>query len=1008
MIETARQRQMIHFDRFSLDLGNEELRDRERPLALTPKAFAVLAHLVQHAERKVDKAELLDAVWGERHVSDAVLKVAVREIRTALGDEARTPRFIETLHRRGYRFIGRLTEAGSGSAEATATMVGREQALERLRDLYRHALAGSRQMVFVTGEPGIGKTTLVEAFLRELAGDQPCWIAVGRSLEHFGASEAYLPVLEALTRLCREPWREKLVALLYRHAPTWLAQLPSLIDSQARQQIQHEILGATQQRMLREMADAIEALTADKPLVLVLEDLHWSDYATLDLISLLARRPEAARFLLIGTFRPADAQLNQHPLRHLKGELETRRAGLELGLDELGPAAVETYLRLRLSGRPPAGLAQLIHEHTNGHPLFMVNVVDYLQIEEMLVEEADGWCLARPLEAIQIGVPDSIRQLIEQQIDRLDHEEQELLAAASAVGTELSAAAVAAALECELIAVEDGLDRLARRHTFLASSGLQVLPNGTVAARYMFVHSLYQQVLYQRLSPARRRRLHLRIGEEGERVYGEQTAEIAAELAMHFEHAHDEPRAVRYLQQAAATAVERHANREAETYLSRALALVDNWPEDKRLTWRLELLRQRGRVRRSMGEMANAAADFEVLVAYAEKNGRIAQATEGLLYSVSALYWIRREACLEKLDRAAAMGRQIEDPLQRATSLGYCAHWNLNLRGWNDEDAAGIRHALGAARQARDPSLLSLHVVRDVYLRCWESDYEGATVAATEGSQLSQDVGDPFDFMVCRFFWGWACLHAGRWQEIGPLLRRAIDMAEKNANRPWALMFQIELAWLHEQAFDPERARQLCEEALEEARRHPQETGQLLFKSLIVLGTAHLGLGRLDEALHNYREIRRVIEDRRVLMDQLLYLPFHEGLSRYWLIRGQPELARREAQRLCALARPPGERTYLALGHRILAEIAMVEEAWATAEAELQLAFDCLDDDETPLAAWQVCATGAALARRRDEPVAAAGFAERGAGILRRLAAVVDDPCLRDAIDHRADTLQKQ
>src|SRR5262249_55921384 len=159
----------------------------------------------------------------------------------------------------------------------------------------KRAIAGERQTVFVTGEAGIGKTTLVEAFLQGIRNDSSALVAHGQCLEQYGAGEAYLPVLEALSRLVQEPEQAGMIALLRRHAPTWLQQMPWLIGDLERENLKSEVIGTTRERMVREMAEALEALTSMKPLVLVIEDIHWSDYSTLDLISYVARRRQPAK-----------------------------------------------------------------------------------------------------------------------------------------------------------------------------------------------------------------------------------------------------------------------------------------------------------------------------------------------------------------------------------------------------------------------------------------------------------------------------------------------------------------------------------------------------------------------------------------------------------------------------------------------------------------------------------------------------------------------------------------
>jgi predicted ATPase len=142
-----------------------------------------------------------------------------------------------------------------------------------------------------------------------------------------------MPILDGLTRLCRAPGGERILATLHRLAPAWLAQLPSLLTAEERLRIQGEMQGVTQQRMLREMAEALEALSSETPLILLLEDLHWSDYSTLDLLGTIARRSEPARLLILGTYRPVEMLAGDHPLRALKAELELHQQCEELRLN---------------------------------------------------------------------------------------------------------------------------------------------------------------------------------------------------------------------------------------------------------------------------------------------------------------------------------------------------------------------------------------------------------------------------------------------------------------------------------------------------------------------------------------------------------------------------------------------------------------------------------------------------------------------------------------------------
>ena len=647
------------------------------------------------------------------------------------------------------------------------------------------------------------------------------------------------------------------------------------------------------------------------------------------------------------------------------------------------------YLSRRFDGAAQIpGLAAAIHRHTDGNPLFMVNVVDYLVAEGQLVCDDGRWRLDGRIEDLQLRVPEGVRQLVERQIDRLDERDRQLLGAASVIGIELSATALADALEADPVEIEERCDRLVELRQFLRHTGASTLADGTVTARYAFIHAVYQQVLYQRLPEARRRRYHLRVGEGGERIFGAGARELAAELAVHFEEARDVWRAARYLRQAAATAVKRYANREATGYLTRALELASGRPAAEQGATRAELLESRGLVRRASGDMSGAADDFEALAGLARERGDQEREVQALLMLTSALYWVHRDRCLEVVDRAATLSAELSDPLSRAHARGYSAHWHLNLRGWDDDHAAAFERALATVEERGDATARGLYLVRDVYLRCWRSDYRGAGHVAEQARELALEVGDAFEVMVCEFFRVWALLHGGDWGRIGSLLKQGIEMAERNGHHLWAHLFRVELAWLHVEAFDFAKAEDLCTPAVEIARREPLETGQLLFKGLIVLGHARLGQNRHDDAARCFQETLRAI-DRGVLMDRILDMPLRFGLARCALEASDLDAARREADRLCRLAAGPGERTYQALGRTMQVEVALASGELDLAQAQLEEALDDLDVEHTPLVAWRLYATAARCHRRRGRAAEADVFVRSSHQILERLAAAL-------------------
>jgi predicted ATPase/DNA-binding winged helix-turn-helix (wHTH) protein len=520
------------FRPFRMDIVNQCLwryveAGGDQRILLTPKAFAVLRYLVERAGLLVTPDALLDAVWPDTHVQPAVLNNQILNIRNALGDRPKSPLFIETLPRRGYRFIAPVSECTASSSQTEVNgggnsnpgrLAGRERALDELRDTLGKALRDWRQIVFIAGEIGIGKTTLVDEFQRQAVAISPgIRMARGQCVEGFGGKEPYYPMLEALGQLCRGADGDSVIRTLASQAPTWLAQLPALMKREHREALRREILGATRERMLREIEGALETIAAVNPLVLVFEDLHWADPSSVDLISALARRRGAAKLLMLGLYRPANLESYNAPLNALTQELLVHRLCHEIALEPLTEAEITEYLVNRASGTASAeALAALLYHRSEGNPLFMGALLEHLTEQGVVLCDRGHWQIGVLLEEFDLGVPDCLRKTIEAQIDRLTSEEQRVLEAASLNSTgptRFGVASRSALIEMDVVAFEEVCEALSRRHGILRSAGTETLPNGAISACYEFVHSLYREVCYRRIALGRRAKLHRQLEE---------------------------------------------------------------------------------------------------------------------------------------------------------------------------------------------------------------------------------------------------------------------------------------------------------------------------------------------------------------------------------------------------------------------------------------------------------------------------------------------------------------
>ncbi len=480
--------------------------------------------------------------------------------------------------------------------------VGREKERAELQAAFDSANAGRGLLVCVAGEPGIGKTSLVEDFLGELdAYGQDCLVARGRCSERLAGTEGYLPWLEALGNLLRRGeislqartmqfGAPSIAQTMRQIAPTWYAQVaPFSMGESSAAQLKAE-RAASQERMKRELAEFVEEAARKEPLVFFFDDLHWADASTIDLMGYLASRFSSLRVLIVATFRPSDLALAKHPFLQLKPELQSRGLCREIALEFLSREEVEKYLALEFPEHKfPAELPELIHARTEGNPLFMADLSRYLRDRGVIAMEEgtqDGrvprWTLAGALDDIERDLPESVRGMIERKIARISEEDRRLLQAASVQGSQFDSAVIikaTGATGADAEDVEERLEDLERVHGLVKMIGEKEFPDHTLTVRYRFVHLLYQNALYAQLRPTRRASLSAAVAQALRGFHGKQTAAISSRLAVLYEAARDWLPASEFFLAAARNALRRFANQESIALARRGLAMLEKAPD---------------------------------------------------------------------------------------------------------------------------------------------------------------------------------------------------------------------------------------------------------------------------------------------------------------------------------------------------------------------------------------------------------------------------------------------
>ena len=713
----------------------------------------------------------------------------------------------------------RLAPLPQSAAIAERHTVGRDAEREQMRRAYERARDGHGRILTVMGEPGIGKTALVEDFLAELAvlPERP-FLVRGRCSERLAGAEAYLPVLEALDNLLHRSPGTSVHTLIKNVAPTWYVQVAHAAASQESiARIREEAPAVSQERMKRELGALLQEASRLRPFVLFLEDLHWADVSTIDMVNYLAGRFDQMRLLVLATYRPADMTLAQHPFLAIRDELRSHGTLEEIPLGFLDRCDVERYLSLMFpQNRFPPSLPELIHAKTEGSPLFMADVVRYLRDSGSIVEHDGGWILARSESEAFRELPASVRSMIARKIERLEEIDRKLLVAASVQGHEFDSTIVAEALEMDPADVEERLEALEHVHVFVKRIREHELPDFTLSLQYQFVHVLYQNALYGSLQPTRRASLSGRIGRSMVSHWRTDYAGIAGRLAALFEAARDFGTSAHYFLEGARHAVGLFAFREALSLADRGLAVLRGMRDGpERMQHELGLQMVRGLALRMMKGWANP--EIEPVFARArEICHQLGDAPQlfPVLWAITLFHAIKGDlrqyrrgadelmaeaqrigdpaflmaahhqlgVCLEFAGDMAASsrildrGRELHDPEQHRS---YTATFGLDpgmigramssrplwILGYPDRAEARARETLQLARSQRQPITLvfALLVMQGVHLVRGEAA-EAVTIGG-EVDTVCREYGLPQEREWSRAFQGAALAALGRLDE---------------------------------------------------------------------------------------------------------------------------------------------------------------------------------------------------------------------------------------------------
>jgi tetratricopeptide (TPR) repeat protein len=909
---------------------------------------------------------------------DPRLRPSAAEVDAALGELAR---------------VASGPQAGAGLLPLERHTVGREAERAELHAAFEAAAAGRGLLVGIGGEPGIGKTTLVEEFLGELAaGRRACRLARGRCSERLAGSEAYLPFLEALDSLLHGEGGDSIAQVMKVVAPTWYVQLvPLVADDSSLARVRDEARVASQERLKRELAAFLQEVARRQPLVLFLDDLHWADASTVDLLAYVGGKCAAMRLLLILSYRPSDLLLSKHPFLHVKQELQGHGVCREIALPFLSRSDIERYVALEFPDHGfPADFAGLIHSCTEGNPLFMVDLLRYLRERGIVGQEEGRWALTHP--AIRQELPASVRSMIERKIDQLGEADRRLLVAASVQGYEFDAAVVATALGLEAADVEERLEELERVHAFVRRVGEREFPDATLTLRYRFVHVLYQNALYALLTPARKTSLSIAVAEALVGYHADQGATVAAELALLFEAGRDFARAADSFVVAARNAARVYANQEAVVLLGRALASAEKLRGPGRQSRILAIALQRAPLLQTLTRFDDVISDCELAEQVAGETGDQEAQINAICGKAWAFFWLKRLAEMEQCgNRAAELARCAQSKVGLASAEGVLGGHSLCIGNLPAAERY-LDQAIPVLKAEGEPLSLLDVVWYRATLSTWRLEYADAEQVLTDIHDKTRELGHSFHLIEAHFVSGMALGNQGHLSEALGMFHEGMRLAELNGERLWLPRLPNCLGWLHREVHDLEIAVRLDMESVRQGREFASAEAEA--NALTNLGHDYLMLGEPARAFEHLREAERIY-GQDVWFRWRYNLRLQAGLASYWITKGDLKAAASCATASLEGAEATRSRKHLAWAHKLLGDIAALEERVEDGARHYAAALAVLQQHPCPTIAWKILKAAAELARRQKDDSAAASFLGQARAVVQSLADAIQDDKLR-------------
>lgn len=866
--------------------------------------------------------------------------------------------------------------------------VGRHRELQLLLECFEKARAGDGQVVFIAGEPGIGKSRLLLEFRRQL-GDEATWLE-GRSMS-FGRSMAFHPLIDMLRRNFRieEGDAEGTIVTNIERGVLRLGEdlrplLPYLRYLLSVDPCDPAVLTMDPQQRRGEIFDALRRLTIRaaevRPQIAVFEDAHWMDQATEAYLLFTADSIPTSRVLRLLTYRPGYV----HPF----GE---RTYHTHMALNHLSTEhSIEMAQAMLATERLPEALQALIVRKAEGNPFFVEEVVKSLQEVGALRRTEGVYMLAKRLE--EIVVPDTIQDVIMARIDRLEEAPKRTLQLASVIGREFTRRL---------------LDRIAeiraQTEAFLRElKAIELIYEKSVFPElaYMFKHALTHEVAYNSLLVQRRKELHRLIALAIEELHADRLADQFEVLAYHFTKGEEWAKALEYLLKAAEKAAQAFATREAVVLYDQALEAAGQQGAAVDARTLMAIHQAKSNLYFALSDFERARAEGERLLTLARQTQDRESEGAALVRMAYASRWAHDfDRAIASARQAIAVGEEADAKSALAGGLFISGLIHMSI-GQLDEAKEEYDRALTVSRSNGDALHQSFALTYVGLLKNWAGEYSEASGFLSEALPLAREHHLLVPLLNSFFAYGLTLTGQGDYEAALATFEEGLALSAKVGNEVYHHRFLNSLGWVYIELGDLDRALGLNRQSAEGARKRGDH--EVIANAELNLGDIFLAKGDLALAQESLDGVYRLVNDPATSDWQKWRYSTHlfASLGELWLAKGDAAKAQEYANQCLELARRTNSRKYLVKGWRLQGEIALTRRQWDEAEGALRQALNIAQAIGNPTQLWKThLALGQLQAEAKGRELAQQSF-QAAREVIDQVKGRLQNPVLRASLEH--------